>query len=89
MAMGATLAPAAGAFHLDPNEAAELCRQLDEQGVLDQPGINVTRGECVNLISGPASENANNFVAALCGLDYVQQYTGTTNKGQCIKVLRA
>jgi hypothetical protein len=68
------------------NEAAELCRMLDEEGVLEFFGV--TRGECVNLVTGPASANANNFIAAICGAEIVQEFTETTNKGQCIKVLR-
>ena len=67
-------------------EVAELCRQADEEGILDEFGI--TRGECVNLGKGPASENANNFVAALCGLDALQESVGATNKGQCIQAVR-
>ena len=89
VAMGALAAPAGathGPPHVPANEAAELCRALDESGELDEFGV--TRGECVNILKGPASENANNFIAALCGAEEVQEATGTTNKGQCIKVLR-
>ena len=82
----------ASANHVPPptsSEAAELCRQLDEEGVLDAPGNEVTRGECVNILTGPASENANNFIAGICGLAFAQESTGTTSKGQCIKIVRS
>lgn len=68
------------------NEAAELCREFDDAGELDREGI--TRGECVNIFMGPASENANNFIAGVCGFDFALEITETTNKGQCIKALR-
>ncbi len=66
--------------------AREFCQQLAEDGVLDEEGA--TFGECVNILSGPASEQAANFVAGLCGLAFAQELTDTTSKGQCIKVLR-
>ena len=69
------------------NEAAEICRELDAEGELKEFGL--TRGECVNLFMGPASENANNFRAAICGIEFVQGLTETTSKGQCIKALRS
>jgi hypothetical protein len=67
------------------NEAVEICRSLEE-GTLE--GIGATFGECVNQIRGPASGNANNFLADLCGEEFVQEFFGTTNKGQCIKAVR-
>ena len=70
------------------NEAAEFCRMLDEEGVLDDPSLQITRGECVNILKGPSNENANNFIAGVCGATSVQEFTETTSKGQCIKVLR-
>ena len=79
-----------GTASADPtgaNDAAEFCRFLDEEGVLDEFGV--TRGECVNLVKGPASANANNFVAGLCGIDFVQEDLGVSNKGQCIKAINA
>ncbi len=79
-------APAAA--QSDSSAAAEFCRMLDEEGVLDDPSLQITRGECVNLVKGPSSANANNFIAAACGATIVQEFTETTNKGQCIKVLR-
>ena len=66
--------------------AREFCREIAEQGGLDEAGA--TFGECVNILGGPASEQATNFVAGLCGLDFAQEITDTTSKGQCIKVLR-
>ncbi len=77
----------AGADHLDKNEAAQACREADEQGVLEELGI--TRGECVNSLGTPGNENARSRIAALCGQEFAQQFTGTTNKGQCIQVLSA
>lgn len=76
---------AAGADHLDKNEAAEACREAEDQGVLEELGI--TRGECVNSLGTPGSENASSRIAALCGQEFAQQFTGTSNKGQCIQVL--
>lgn len=70
----------------DASAAVDFCRELDEAGELEEAGV--TFGECVNIIKGPSSENANNFVAGLCGLDEALVLTGTTNKGQCIKALR-
>jgi len=67
-------------------DAAALCRELDADGTLAAFGI--TRGECVNLTVGPASDHANNVLAAFCGLDVVQADLGVSNKGQCIKLLR-
>jgi muconolactone delta-isomerase len=67
------------------NEAAEYCRDLDAQGLLDDMGR--TRGECVNFFKTSPSANANNFIAAVCGNKDFQKEQGTTNKGQCIKVL--
>jgi hypothetical protein len=85
---GALVFAAPGVAAAQPaDNAAELCRQLDEQGELEFLGV--TRGECVNLVKGPASPRANNFIAAICGIDFVQQFTGTTNKGQCIQAFRS
>ena len=87
---GALGAPTAVSAESIRPDVAELCRLADEEGELEELGI--TRGECVNLISGlisgPASERANNFIAALCGLDFIQEQVGATNKGQCIKAVR-
>ena len=66
--------------------AHEVCREAQEEGVLDELGL--TFGECINLVSGPASENANNQIAAFCGAEIIQEFTETTNKGQCIKVFK-
>lgn len=71
------------------NDAAELCRALDEAGALEQFSPGATRGDCVNLYKGPSSENANNFIAGACGLDFVQALFDTSNKGQCIKAAKA
>jgi len=67
-------------------DAAAFCQELNAEGVLAEFGVTV--GECVNLVMGPASENANNFVAAICGVDFIQESLGATSKGQCIKVAR-
>ncbi len=68
-------------------DAVEACRAFDEQGILERAGV--TFGECVNLFKGSDSRNAENFIAGLCGLDFALKFTGTTNKGQCIKVVRS
>ena len=67
-------------------DAVALCQALDEAGELEAAGA--TFGECVNVIQGPSSEQSNNFIAGLCGLDFALELTGTTSKGQCIKVVR-
>jgi hypothetical protein len=65
-------------------DATKLCKLVADQ--LPQFGIN--QGECVNLVKGPASDNSNNFIAAICGIDLVQGFLGE-NKGQCIKTTRS
>ena len=67
-------------------DAAAACRALDADGTLAAFGI--TRGECVNLTTGPASDHSSNELAALCGLDGAQAALGISNTGQCIKLLR-
>src|SRR5688500_7872740 len=57
--------PGASAQQLPPATAAERCRAFDEAGLLDPLGN--TLGECVNILSGPASSEANNRIAAVCG----------------------
>ncbi len=61
----------------------QMCRMADEAGFLD--AVGATRGECLNTLRGPASENAANFAAGLCGAEHIQQEVGATNKGECIK----
>jgi len=69
------------------SDAAAFCQELNAEGfLLEELGITV--GECVNLVKGPVNENSNNFVAAICGVDFIQEDVGTTTKGQCIKVVR-
>jgi hypothetical protein len=63
-----------------------VLQRADAAGVLAEAGA--TRGECVNALIGPASENANNCLAAICGIDAAQAELGVTSKGQCIKALR-
>ena len=76
-------------FESPANEAAEFCRELDEEGILGTgSSTGANRGECVNFLMGPASQNANNFIAGACGFDVVQLITGTTSKSECIKFLR-
>ena len=65
----------------------ETCRQFDEDGVLDELGL--TRGECVNILKGFESGNIHRVIVGFCGSEDIQQQLGTTNKGQCIKVLTA
>lgn len=67
-------------------DAVAFCQQLQAEGVLADAGV--TFGECVNIFKGPASENANNFISGLCGIDFVQAEVGATNKGQCIKIVK-
>ena len=67
-------------------DAVALCQAADEAGNLDAEGA--TFGECVNFVKGPSTEQSTNFIAGLCGLDFALELTGTTNKGQCIKVVR-
>jgi hypothetical protein len=58
------------------NEAAELCREFNENGTLDALGL--ARGECVNIVKGPASENASNFFAGVCGIELNQEFLGVS-----------
>jgi len=69
------------------SEAARFCRAVEADGLLGPR--DVTRGECINIFKGPASANATNFFAGLCGNKGLQERLGTPNKGQCIKVLEA
>ena len=79
----AAAAPAA-ADHEPPDspaEAAAACRE--------HPGAyGLTSGECVNFVAGPASGQAGNQIAASCGLESVQAFTGTTNKSQCLQAAK-
>jgi hypothetical protein len=81
------VAPAAHAA--GANTAAEMCRQADEAGLLDQPGVGITRGECVNIVKGFDNGSAGSVLSGLCGTEFGQQLAGVTNKGQCIKVAKA
>jgi hypothetical protein len=64
-------------------EWVKRCRQADEAGRLEELGA--TRGECVNRERGPASENARNSIAGLCGVEKFQQESGFGTKGECIQ----
>ena len=65
--------------------AVERCQQLDAEGSLAVFGL--TFGECVNIINRPSSEQANNFIAGICGIDeFTASFGGS--KGQCIKIVR-
>lgn len=91
-AVGATALLASIMWAVPANAApssiwVEACRDLDEQGELEAEGF--TFGECVNILRGPFNETAKSVAAGNCGLDWVLEETGTTNKGQCIQVLRA
>lgn len=67
------------------NEVAAQCHDLDAREVLKALGVN--RGDCVNLLRGPASAGAANFYAAACGYEPDQGGVGATNRGQCLIVL--
>lgn len=84
MAFGAAVPAPAGA--VPASRAAELCRELDERGVLDQPVYDITRGECVAWLID--EEGKTSFFAGICGFQFVRELTDTTNKGQCIKAVR-
>jgi hypothetical protein len=73
------------------DNAPSLCRALDAAGYLDLPQVNVTRGECVNVakyLLFDQEQGRNSAIAGVCGSTYFQNVTQTTNKGQCINVLR-
>ena len=82
MAMTVTAAPAAGAS--DATDALAWCRLFDDLGVLDSIGL--TFGECVNQIK---ETNETSVLAAYCGSEFIQGVYGTTNKGECIQVVRS
>ena len=87
LTLGLTAVPAASAQQ-GSRLATEFPRLADETGDLER--FSLRRGECVNIVTGPAGEKGNNFFAGLCGSDVWQQIiTGTTNKGECLQVLRA
>ena len=69
-----------------PKTAAELCRVLDAAGDLALYGL--TRGECVILLKGPATEQSSDFISGVCGYTSSLEYLGVTNKGQCIQAVR-
>jgi hypothetical protein len=66
--------------------AQDFCREADEEGLLEEMGI--TFGECINFVTGPASEEANNYIAGICGAEIIQARVGATDKGQCIKIVK-
>ncbi|CAA9553899.1 MAG: hypothetical protein AVDCRST_MAG49-1956 [uncultured Thermomicrobiales bacterium] len=71
-----------------PNEVAmAVCQAADESGELDELGL--TFGECLIFLRGQFTENTNIFIAGICGAEVVQEQFETTNKGQCIKVVKS
>ena len=81
------MAAPASALQIVPQpapDAGEFCRAADEGGFLF--GVT-TRGECVNILKGPSSDNSISFIAGICGSDLFQSLSGTTNKGECIKAV--
>lgn len=74
------------AHALPARDAVKLCQASQQAGQLQAAGV--TFGECVNLMKGTSSKRANNFIAAFCGVDANVKATGTTSKGQCIKVVK-
>lgn len=66
-----------GPAHADDN-ASQLCTAAGNGGT--------THGGCVSLAR---AGNPIPLLSDLCAQDGLQQATGTTNRGQCLKVLRA
>ena len=65
--------------------AQDICRVIDA----DLEVESITFGECVNILpEHPASDNANNYNAGLCGINGVLIEVNATNKGQCLKIVR-
>ncbi len=63
------MAAPASALQIVPQpapDAAEFCRAAGEGSFLF--GVT-TRGECVNILKGPSSENSTSFIAGICGCD--------------------
>ena len=86
MVLASSVAFAAPAIAQEPEQTApDACRQFDEDGLLDELGL--TRGECVNILKGFESGNIHRIIVGACGEEELQEQLGTTNKGQCIKVL--
>jgi len=71
---------------LPARDAVKACKTSQQAGQLAATGV--TFGKCVNLMKGPSSKRANNFVAAFCSVGANLTATGTTSKGQCIKVVK-
>lgn len=65
-----------GTAHAGDNES-QACKAAADRGT--------THGGCVAAGNG----NATPLLSDLCGLDGFQQVTGTTNRGQCLKVLKS
>jgi hypothetical protein len=65
-----------GAAHADDN-VSQSCAAAGNGGT--------THGACVAVAKG----NATPLLSDLCQLDTLQQATATTNRGQCLKVLKA
>ena len=86
--LGASLAGIQGAGAAPANDAAAACQQEVTPG--PSKGLFTdTRGECVNIAKFFAgSSDGNSFVSGVCGFDFNQVVTDTTNKGQCIKTLK-
>ena len=79
------LATSGGTVSAEPGGASDTvaaCRTFDN----DATGF--TFGECVAFYNIETSENANNTYAGLCGAEFIQAVTRTTNKGDCIKYYR-
>ena len=82
---GALRAPAdAHALTESPiTKAAEVCHQADERG--DLKALSITRGDCVDSLIGPRTEEATREIAALCAVVGVQTNVGATTTTQCIR----
>ena len=66
-----------GTAHADDN-ASQICAAAGNGGT--------THGGCVSLAR---AGNPTALLSDLCDQDALQQATGTTNRGQCLKVLRS
>ena len=66
-----------GTAHADDN-ASQICKSIVVPVI--------SHGACVSLAQ---AGNSTALISSLCGEPGVPQAVGTTNRGQCMKVLRA
>ncbi len=67
-------------------EAVEFCKSEVGQQFIES--VDVTMGECVNLVAGAFTNNAIRFHVGRCGEEITRERLGFANKGECIAGLQ-